>query len=159
MEFVVRDVIEVFSDSSISILTKKENYYAMKMISDIDDVIIFPKDHFFLNSLSNNEKNKFSKLKFHRVIIPINGQIESYFNIKLLSKELFPKADIYYYLYPKNFIKEQKSFLKEIFYFRMFKTFVFVASLLLTMIITLYIFLFRIFNFFKDNFSKKHIKR
>ena len=124
----------------------------MQMMKNIYEVIIFPKDHFFLNELTKSEIIKLSEYKFDKIIIPINGQIESYENIKNLSITLFKKAEIYYYLYPKQFIKDKKTFFNNTFYLRPLKTFVFVASVLLTMIISIYIILFQILKFFKNFF-------
>lgn len=115
MVFVVRDVIKEFGkDTEISVITKPENINPMKEISGVNNVFSYSGDSFNFKEVSSQEFAGLIKNNFDVVIIPTNGNIDSYDNVVHFSRKIFGDILTYYYVYPDNFIRYHFKIFNEI---------------------------------------------
>ena len=106
MGYVLIDVFKKYgNESQITILTNKQNLLAMKSIKNVYRVITYSGNNFMYYEEFKKELYEFMKLKFEYIIIPTNGNIETYKNIELFAKNNFLNKSIKYYVYPNTFIK------------------------------------------------------
>jgi hypothetical protein len=106
MGYVLIDVFKKYGDESrITILTNKQNLLAMKSIKNVYKVITYSGNNFIDYKEFKNELYEFTKLQFEHIIIPTNGNIETYKNIELFANKNFLNKSIKYYVYPNTFIK------------------------------------------------------
>ena len=106
MGYVLIDVFKKYgNEAQITILTNKQNLLAMKSIKNVYRVITYSGNNFMYYEEFKKELYEFMKLKFEHIIIPTNGNIETYKNIELFAKKNFLNKSIKYYVYPNTFIK------------------------------------------------------
>ena len=85
----------------------------MKNIEFVKSAITYSGNNFEFYYLKH-EILTFSKTSYDKIIIPTNGNIETYRNIEIFIKKYFNFKNIYYYKYPSIFIESRD---KDLFYF------------------------------------------
>ena len=112
MGYVVIDIKKRFSeDTNITILTNPNNFNEMKSIDLIKNVITYSGNEFKNYYEYKNEIDNFKNLKYDIIIIPTNGNIDSYENVLNFSKKNFSSNRIYFYKYKGKFILAKNNFL------------------------------------------------
>lgn len=112
MGYVVIDIQKRFSkETNITILTNPNNFNEMKSINFIKNVITYSGNEFKNYHEYKNEINEFKNVKYDSIIIPTNGNIDSYENVLNFAKKNFSSNQIYFYKYKGNFTLAKNNFL------------------------------------------------
>ncbi len=145
MGYALLDIHEKYELSNITVLTNKQNFLAMQNTQYVNKVITYSGNNFEYYSNLKDEINMISKNKYDLIVIPTNGNIETYQNIYKFVKKYFKFNLIKYYVYPKNFVSHPKIDLLQILKY-LLKTIINIFSFPITLII---LFLFYIISIFK----------
>lgn len=145
MGYVLHDIHEKYELSNISVLTNKQNFYAMQNTQYVNKVITYSGNNFEYYSNLKDEINMISKNKYDLIVIPTNGNIETYQNIYKFVKNFFKFDSIKYYVYPKNFLPHPKINLLQILKY-LLKTVVDILSFPIVLIVLLLFFIISIFK-------------
>lgn len=114
MVFVVRDVIEKFGERiQLCIIARPENANSMKEISGVKNVISYSRSAFVFREVTPQQFVHLNKNEFDLVIVPVNGNLESYDNVIDFSLRIFGNVPIYYYVFPKRFVRYHFNLLNE----------------------------------------------
>ena len=127
MGYVVEDIHSLYPENhKVNIITNNQQSIAMKNIEGVDDIIIYTGNNFNFYKDKLHEIKEFKKINFSKIIIPTNGNIESYSNVYKFAKKNFNFEKIYFYIYPKKLI----SLKNNIFYY-FYKKLIFIISIFL----------------------------
>lgn len=115
MGYVLSDIQELYGNTDITVITNKQNLFAMQNTQYVKKVITYNGNNFEYYSHLKDEVKSISKNKYDLVIIPTNGNIETYENIYKFVKKYLNSKSIKYYVYPKKILDHQKINGKKIF--------------------------------------------
>ena len=118
MGYIVQNVYEKFSDDiTVTIITRQENAHAMGIIKGVNKTICNTGNKFALKNENIDSLQSLRKNHFDLVIVPVNGQLDSYDNIIKYSSTIFKETPIYYhnFNFPSNFKQYQKNNLNELY--------------------------------------------
>lgn len=145
MGYVLHDIHEKYELSNISVLTNKQNFYAMQNTQYVNKVITYSGNNFEYYSNLKDEINMITKNKYDLIVIPTNGNIETYQNIYKFVKKNFRFNFIKYYIYPKTFLDHPKMNLVN-FFKTLLKYIISIFSIPLTLVILCLLYIISIFK-------------
>ena len=148
MGYVAIDIKGYFSkDTNITVLTNPNNFNEMKSINLIENVITYSGNEFRNYDKYKNEINDFKNIKYDLIIIPTNGNIDSYENVFNFAKKNFSFKKIYFYKYKSNFILAKNNFLGK----TIKKIILFFSSLIIAPLTLFYIIVMLLVTKIKDS--------
>ena len=146
MGYVILDICKEYGNElDITILTNKQNIQAMKNIENVKKTITYSGNNFEYYPNLKNEIKRFSEISYNLIIIPTNGNLETYENIYEFVKKYFSYKEINYYIYPQKFIIPSKMNLKIIIK-KILKKFIFFVCLPITTILLSLFYLISLIN-------------
>ena len=104
MGYVISDINELYENKVITVITNKQNFFAMQNTRYVNKVITYSGNNFEYYSYLKDEVERITKHKYDLVIIPTNGNIETYKNIYKFVKRYFNSNSVKYYVYPKKIL-------------------------------------------------------
>ena len=145
MGYVLSDIYELYGKIKITVITNKQNLFAMQNIKYVGKVITYSGNNFEYYSHLSDEIKKISKSKYELIIIPTNGNIETYKNIYKFATKYFSFKTIKYYVYPKKVLDHPKVSIISVFKYAL----QIVINIFALPIVVLILSLFYVSSFFK----------
>lgn len=108
MGYVLLDISKKFPNSEITVLTNKQNLFAMQNTKHANRVITYSGNNFEYYSHLKEEISMIASFYYDLIIIPTNGNIETYKNIYNFVKKYLKFKEIKYYVYPNSFLDHPK---------------------------------------------------
>jgi hypothetical protein len=114
--YIVRNTINKFGDDSvITVITRSENASAMSEIKSVSRVITNKGLTFDVGNESSTSIRQLRDYDFDMIIVPVNGQLDSYDNIIKFTKLIWGNVPIYYHRMPYEYIRYTKNNKRELF--------------------------------------------
>ena len=113
--FIISKIKSKFKFAKITIITKKQNYDSFKYIEKVDDVIFYNSEPIYFSNFTKKEIIELKSNHYDIIIIPHNGFIDAYDNIRDFSKQIFKNSKIMYFQLPDIFLEYKFSILQYIF--------------------------------------------
>ena len=146
MGYVINDIKTLYQTKiKIFVITNYQQSFSMRNIEGVSEILIYSGKNFNTYKNKENEIKDFKKNFYSKIIIPTNGNIDSYKNVYNFAKKNFNSNDINFYIYPKKLITINDNYI-----FIIYKKIMFIISLIIALPISLIsLFLIYIRSFFR----------